>query len=642
MSTSRLARPAAVLILLALGLGAYLAFGQLGTSEAGFEATDSQLGRKGWVRVCAGKCREGTPWVEFLPHTEGGDGGDPINLLFYKVGVDEIQSGLSGWTANPCAEPEGLVEPALASATSSQLQRQGLPAVSVSPEPDNRSIRGFAGGTGLVLRPSGEQGFTGCGASKGQYHVRLYKVGTDWVLGAAHCEVWLPSQPVTSQLLTLVWDRGERVCDQKVPWPCAKGSAGVLHCVLSWNAGQEKVDTDTPSDSCPADLSDTDYKSVHRDLEVSMTIPVIGLSCRGIEHTPHDGTEAIAFVLDVSTSMDGSWRGGVKIDSAKLATLDVLAQLRQDNAASPGQASVSLTTFSESAEAKVPLTSDFASVEAAAKALRTSSATNVGEGLEVGLSSLEGALGRRSLILLTDGQTNRGMSKEQVLAGPAADAAREGVCLQVVGVGEGGGIDEAFLRSLAATSSCGGYYPVSDALAIRSTLLKSFLATNSAIAGEFSGSIRAGETRDVGTFEVPSRQGELIATLIWPGSSLGLNLRDPSGRVVDESYKGARFDVSSNRVSVTIEKPRRGTWQMGATGVDVPGGSTDFRAVTAVRPLAAEPGPGLFDIAAGLLLGGSVLIIAVFTGKTVATGLVAGAGVLIVIALILRVRRARA
>lgn len=302
---------------------------------------------------------------------------------------------------------------------------------------------------------------------------------------------------------------------------------------------------------------------------------------------------ATTFVLDVSGSMSNPWRGGIKLESAKLAAREVLDQIRSDVEAG-SENEVALVTFSDDSNVIRAPTSDLDNVDLAIDGLDTESATNIGAGFATGLDTLRQSQpgSKKSLLLLTDGMSNLGLDDEAILSGPAREAASLGVCVYVLGVGNAGEIDEAFLQHLGATSNCGGYYPVTNALGIRADFHRAFLAISGTEQANFTGTVREGETLEAGSFEVPAGQRELVAALIWPGSSLQLNLVDPTGRAVDERYKGARFDVTSNRVSLSLANPRRGTWRLGLTGVDVPEGTTEYRALTSVRPAFASPSEG--------------------------------------------------
>jgi hypothetical protein len=144
-------------------------------------------------------------------------------------------------------------------------------------------------------------------------------------------------------------------------------------------------------------------------------------------------------------------------------------------------------------------------------------------------------------------------------------------------------MDQDFLRELQASSACGGMSQASDALSLREAFTESRHASAGTVAGRFSGEIDEGEVVEAGTFDVPSGQAQLAATLIWPGSELDLVLVDPSGNEVTASYKGATFEVTDRLGDVVIERPKPGTWTTSVVGVDVPEGTTHYRAIVSVR-----------------------------------------------------------
>jgi hypothetical protein len=108
---------------------------------------------------------------------------------------------------------------------------------------------------------------------------------------------------------------------------------------------------------------------------------------------------------------------------------------------------------------------------------------------------------------------------------------------------------------------------------------------------ELSGTVAQGQTVQAGTFDVPTGQDELAVSLNWPGSALDLQLTDPQGKVVDQTYPGANIASYSNLVYALIQKPISGTWQVAVYGREVPEGTSIFDALASVRPSPVLPTP---------------------------------------------------
>lgn len=168
------------------------------------------------------------------------------------------------------------------------------------------------------------------------------------------------------------------------------------------------------------------------------------------EGSDHGGAD-IALVVDRSSSMNGA-----RLDAARHAVQIALEALRPVDR-------FSIVSYSDSPEVLSPLVAatDCARAEAWVEVmrLRASGGTDLAEGWLVGCAQLlaaEDAAGRpRRVILLTDGQANRGETDSEVLASRAATLRREGVTTSAIGLGLG--FAEQLLAPLADRGG-GGFW----------------------------------------------------------------------------------------------------------------------------------------------------------------------------------------
>ena len=307
-------------------------------------------------------------------------------------------------------------------------------------------------------------------------------------------------------------------------------------------------------------------------------------------------SSAIAFVFDVSNSMDSTFNGEVKLDEAKSAGHDVVTVTRNLAKAGVGNSQVAIAAFSDDASRVRDLTTDLTAVDQAINNLTTSDMTNLGAGLETGLAQLEAAAvgTTKALVLLSDGMTNVGMAADEVLAGPVQEAKAAGVKIYTVGFGEAGDLDEDLLRSIATET--GGQYRLADSTAVKnslaSVLMRSQVASTQNILAEFEGTVAQGVLAKAGTFLVDKLDGFLQVLLYWPGSELEIRLTDPSGTQITAGYPG--LTLSQTRpLQAIITDPAAGEWGLSVYGKQVSATSESYYALvscqTTTTTLAPEP-----------------------------------------------------
>ena len=317
-----------------------------------------------------------------------------------------------------------------------------------------------------------------------------------------------------------------------------------------------------------------------------------------------------SIVLDVSSSMlESDASGETKLDAAVRATGDVL-DLIEAQGGDEGEHAAGLVTFSEDASERVAVTPDVDRLRETLSGVSTEGGTNIGEGLSRGIQQLRGGGGVRSLILLSDGATNRGRSPTEILDELAPLASSEGVKVFTIAFGDaasGNALDTDLLTNLASRTG-GAYSTASTPLQLRAAFLRARHGATGSILGDIHGSVRQDATVDATSMVVPDHQGRLEASLVWPGSTLDLELVDPAGRPVTSDYPGAEVLASGNPAIVMVDDPRPGLWRVRVRGRDVTGYEEEFHVIAAVQPSASRDDGGLPPLAlgAGLLLVGSV------------------------------------
>ena len=325
---------------------------------------------------------------------------------------------------------------------------------------------------------------------------------------------------------------------------------------------------------------------------------------QGSSQTPASAT---VLVLDVSGSMAEEWQGGIKMESAKNAAVNVLTMIEQENRSTEANHQIAVASFSDDAWLELALTDDYNSARNAANRLEPTGGTNIGAGLQTAnaiLTTVPTAT-QKTVILLSDGLTNQGLSPDQILAGPVQEAAATGTCIYTVGFGDAGDIDEALLRNIAAGSGCGEYQYASAPADLERVYVRLRHESLGTIVGEFEGQIAQGQTADIGQIDVPKNQSELYVTLHWPGSDLDLIVVDPRGREVDPDSSNVSMESYERLVYMIVQDPLAGMWMLKAVGVDVPEGVLTYDSVASVRERVG-PAPshnsGAILLALGLTL----------------------------------------
>lgn len=285
-------------------------------------------------------------------------------------------------------------------------------------------------------------------------------------------------------------------------------------------------------------------------------------------------------VQDVSASMEGE-----KLFNSVQATRNIVDLVSWDAESTGTYHQIGVVAFESGSRIVVPMTADPDVVRAGLGRLVARGNTNMGAGLADAIALLDiGVVATRPvIILLSDGKNNRGLSNQQVLAGPVAAAAALGICIYTVGFGSPGDLDEAFLREVAARTGCGEYNYAAGGFSLESAYIQVRHSATGGVLQQITGTISEGERKSAGEITVPPDQKELQVTLNWPGSQLELDVTDPTGQRIDDQYDGAHLNVRSRLAHLIVDNPLPGEWTIDVVGVDVPGVETRFTLVASVR-----------------------------------------------------------
>jgi hypothetical protein len=212
----------------------------------------------------------------------------------------------------------------------------------------------------------------------------------------------------------------------------------------------------------------------------------------------------------------------------------------------------------------------------------------MGAGLQQALQLL-GGQPNPSIILMTDGWNNDGMTNDQVLSGPVQQAAAGHVPVCTVGIGQSpSDVDQRLLLDIAGRTG-GGYHFAAGGV----TLGGDLLGCHHALAGQWladqRGTVSQGQVAQGPGFTVPAGRHRLSVTLTWPGSQLDLRVTDPAGKPVGAGYRGAAVGRVGGLVAVTVVNPAAGHWGMGVAGLQTAAGGEQFVATASTDGSTASP-----------------------------------------------------
>lgn len=300
----------------------------------------------------------------------------------------------------------------------------------------------------------------------------------------------------------------------------------------------------------------------------------------------------MSLVFDISGSMDdaSAFGGMTKLASAKQQSTAFVSSVQRQGGIGGMSIKVGVASFATNATTNCGLSNDPNDINDSINSLRADGRTNIYAGLAEGIAQLESDDGERLLVFLSDGLSNEGGSRSDIIE-LAHQAADEGIKIFTIGFGRSNDLDESLLQEIASIT--GGEYSHEDsselmsaAVGLFASMMNASLSASSQVLLSETGTVQQGQTVAVGTFDV-SGSGTVQAYLYWPGSILDLKLTDPDGNVVKEGYAGCAIDASSIPTLVTIDNAKPGTWDLAVYGQEVSMSEEPFCAVAAFDETAA-------------------------------------------------------
>ena len=231
---------------------------------------------------------------------------------------------------------------------------------------------------------------------------------------------------------------------------------------------------------------------------------------------------------------------------------------------------VGLVSFSSSATLDRHLTSDFNDAKNVINGYSAGGSTNMGDALSKSISELK-TNGRDdtiwSIIYFTDGMTNTGLTREEILNTLVPQAVDAGISIYTCGYG--GDVDSTFLSQVASAAN-GKYYFAPDSATLKQIYIElSHTAKGWQPTASFSGKVAQGETKTVGILNVQPGTSLIKVILSWPGSDLDLILIDPTG---NQTMPGAGVIYSGNDTLpeyYEIYDPQPGNWTIEVYGKEI-------------------------------------------------------------------------
>ncbi|MDO8628028.1 MAG: VWA domain-containing protein, partial [Candidatus Diapherotrites archaeon] len=254
----------------------------------------------------------------------------------------------------------------------------------------------------------------------------------------------------------------------------------------------------------------------------------------------------------------------VRIDAAKNSGSNIIQLLESL------QTDAGLVDFSEFAYETYYIGNNYRELSNTVKSLQTNGGTNIGDGLFKAVDLITGERSYRGtenegiIILFTDGRPTSGLTTEELMNfsdkyNPVVEAKSKNIKICTVGFGSKKAVDEELLKAIAEEGNCnysfGGTsyeFDIALAEAVQSSVTKKLETYN--------GQIKQDETLNLKKFTVAKGLGKLVISLIWPGSTVGLEVTDPNGKKFTPQTVGDTFAY------LTVENPVPGDYLTSLTG----------------------------------------------------------------------------
>ena len=266
-------------------------------------------------------------------------------------------------------------------------------------------------------------------------------------------------------------------------------------------------------------------------------------------------------VVDVSGSMKDAVKGVTKLDAAKQACAtfaDVMAARAGVVDAVPED--LALVTFTTEAQVVIGPTHDPVAVKSAAAALKAAGNTDVGRAVEVAVNSFATAppVAKKVVVLLSDGDTTRGMDDAAILAGPVAKAAAQGIRIDTIGLGALKEEDKTFLQKIASATN-GSFSQALDAFELRRDFLRSRYESLGSLLVDSETALPAGKPVTVDVAQVGD-DGRLIEIGLVPDGAITWKLLRDGQPVADAEVK--HMTSADGALALSVEKPIAGSYTL--------------------------------------------------------------------------------
>lgn len=277
-----------------------------------------------------------------------------------------------------------------------------------------------------------------------------------------------------------------------------------------------------------------------------------------------------------------------KLAALKLAASSLLTAIQLERDRGGADDRVGIVTFSSDSTVLAQPTTRIAGLAAAVQGLQTDGSTNIGAGLQSALDLL-GGQPNPSIILMTDGWNNDGMTNDEVLSGAVRQAAAARIPVCAIGIGETpSDVDQRLLIGVASRTG-GGYHFVGGGAPLGGDLLACHHSLAGQSLGDVRGSVRQGQAFAGPGFDVPAGRHRLTVTLSWPGSQLDMRVTDPAGKAVGSGYPGAAIARGPGYAVLTVTNPAPGHWGLGVVGIQTAAGGEQFVASASTEGTTASP-----------------------------------------------------
>lgn len=304
---------------------------------------------------------------------------------------------------------------------------------------------------------------------------------------------------------------------------------------------------------------------------------------------------ATAMVIDTSGSMNSHDpnSGMSKLNAARESAYGMTEIARNETEVYGANHYFGIISFSNSAQTDGILDNNFDKVTQRIQILNAGGGTNIGEGLVQAINMLKEfefkdeskKTGKKIIILLSDGLTNQGLSREQIMdpngeiLTRCQDTDKGTITIYTIGFGIPGGKgrnnslndyrDEELLNNLAYLTG-GKSYTAKNYLDLQNIFISIRHESTGEIVAKMDGIVNEGATRNIGHLDVKSSGLEFLATLNWPGSKMEIVLKDPVGVMVGNDYPGVTINNNVRPATAILRNPRQGKWEVFIRGVEAP------------------------------------------------------------------------